>query len=65
MKDSQRRAMFAKKNQKILIKFPTEKPEPYLKNQTVHVDPVLKFEGKLQDGRPVIHKNKDTWVYYV
>ena len=78
MKDSARRAMFAKqswseqrkgkwpvdKKQDINIKFPIEKSRLYLKNQTVHIDPVLRFEGKLNDGRPVLKIGKK-WTYVV
>lgn len=54
-----------KENQKIMIKFPTEKPTLMLNDAVVYVDPVLKFEGRLKDGRGVVHDKNNEWVYYV
>ena len=58
--------MWAKKtNQRIMIKFPTEKQELLIPNTEVFVNPILGFEGRLKDGRSVIHKKQNEWVYVV
>ena len=54
-----------KKNQKVMIKFPTEEPTLLLNDAIVYVDPILKFEGRLKDGRSVVHDKNNEWVYYV
>ena len=54
-----------KNNQKVMIKFPTEEPTLLLNDAVVYVDPILKFEGRLKDGRSVVHDRNDEWIYYV
>lgn len=52
------------KKQTVYIKFPIERAEKWLSNKTIVVNPKLSFEGRLLDGRSVVHRN-GKWTYIV